>query len=52
MRKSEIIEEAMKFTAPRFYVSYEEARRILSRMTQGGASTSGGKGKGRCTKTC
>ncbi|MDR3142109.1 MAG: hypothetical protein LBU37_10340 [Tannerellaceae bacterium] len=35
IRKDRLVKKAMEFPAPRFYISYEEARRILSRMDRG-----------------
>jgi hypothetical protein len=35
IRKDKLVKKAMEFPAPRFYISYEEARRILSRMSRG-----------------
>jgi hypothetical protein len=35
IRKDALVKKAMEFPAPRFYICYEEARRILSRMDRG-----------------
>lgn len=33
--KASLIKKAMEFTAPRFYISYEEARRVVSKLSRG-----------------
>jgi hypothetical protein len=35
IRKDRLVKKAMGFPAPRFYISYEEARRVMSRISKG-----------------